>query len=330
MLKTLIALLISCPEIIMGIMFDADRVAERIKKLKARRIFLQVPEGLKTRVLEMAEELEKHDLEVLISVEPCYGACDLRDREARMLGCDLILHLGHTDYGVNSSLPVIYEEFGMEYDPVPLLKNFLEELKSYRKISLVTTAQFLPSLEHARKFLKHTGKEVFIGSSRRGKPGQVLGCDFSAAKDLENVVDCFIFMGSGTFHPLGLAMEVSKPVLFLDFEGSQLLDMEDESRRMESTRILQLERAKSCRNFGILVSTKPGQLRTKTAERVKARLSGLGKSAWILVADEITPQKLLGLQIDCLVSTACPRLREDARTFKKPIIDASDVEKLSE
>lgn len=314
----------------MDIMFDADKLAERIRKAKARRIFLQVPEGLKTRVLEIAKELEKHGLEVLVSVEPCYGACDLRDREARMLGCDLILHLGHTDYGVKSSLPVIYEDFGVEYDPVPLLKNFLDELKPYRRISLVTTAQFLPSLEHARKFLKRAGKEVFIGNPRMGEPGQVLGCDFSAAKDLENVVDCFIFMGSGTFHPLGLAMEVGKPVFFLDFEGSQLLSMEDEKRRMENIRILQLERAKSCSSFGIMVSTKPGQMRMKTAEAAKAKLSGLGKNTWILVADEITPQKLLGLQIDCLVNTACPRLREDARMFKKPIIDASDIEKLGE
>ena len=78
------------------------------------------------------------------------------------------------------------------------------------KISLVTTAQFLSSLDHAKKFLQNHGKKIFIGSSKRGKPGQVLGCDFSAAKALEGVVDCFIFMGSGTFHPLGLSMEVDK------------------------------------------------------------------------------------------------------------------------
>jgi 2-(3-amino-3-carboxypropyl)histidine synthase len=309
-------------------MLDTESAMKKIRKHKAKKIFLQIPEGLKTRVLEMAKNLEKHGLEVFISVDPCYGACDLRDHEAKMLGCDLILHVGHSDYGLKSKIPVIYEEFRMDYDPVPLLKNILHDLKPYKKISLVTTVQFLPSLDHAKKFLQERGKRVFIGSSSKGKPGQVLGCDFSAAKALDSVVDCFLFMGSGTFHPLGLAMEVKKPVLFLDFEGSQLLSLENEKRRMQNIRLLQVEKAKSCRNFGILVSTKPGQMKIKTAERVKKKLSDMGRDAWILVADELTPEKLLGLQIDCLVNTACPRLREDSRLFKKPILDPGDLEKL--
>lgn len=313
----------------MNSMLDIENVIKKIRKHKARRIYLQIPEGLKTRVLGMAKELEKHGLEVFISVDPCYGACDIRYHKAKKLGCDLILHLGHTDYGVKNKIPVIYEELTIDFDPAPLLKNALKELKPYKKICLVTTVQFLPSLDHAKKFLEKHGKKIFIGSSSRCKPGQILGCDFSAAKNLDGTVDCFLYMGSGTFHPLGLAMEVSKPVLFLDFEGAQLIDLKDEKRRMENIRILQVEKAKSCKNFGILVSTKPGQLRIKTAEKSKERLSKMGKNAWILVADEITPEKLLGLQIDCLVNTACPRLREDSRMFKKPIIDASDIEKLS-
>lgn len=303
---------------------------KKIRKHKARRILIQIPEGLKTRVLGIAKDLEKKGLEVFISVDPCYGACDLMSHEAKLLGCDLILHVGHTDYGVKSRIPVIYEEFGMEFDPTQLLKNSLKDLKSYDKISLVTTAQFLLSLDHAKKFLQKRGKSVFIGSSTKGKRGQVLGCDFSAAKSLEGIVDCFIFMGSGTFHPLGLAMEVDKPVFFLDFEGSQLLNLKREKRRMENMRILRIEKAKSCRNFGIIISTKPGQMRVKTAERVKARLTRLGKNSWILVADEITPEKILGMQIDCLVNTLCPRLREDSGLFKKPILNPEDVEKLSE
>ncbi|UCD06883.1 MAG: diphthamide biosynthesis enzyme Dph2 [Candidatus Aenigmatarchaeota archaeon] len=311
-------------------MLDTKNALKKISKFKAKNIFLQIPEGLKTQALEMVSALEKEGLEVFISVDPCYGACDLRDHEAKALGCDVILHVGHSDYGLKSRIPVIYEEFEMNYDPVPLLKNFLHDLKPYNKISLVTTVQFLSSLGHAKKFLQKRGKRVFIGSSKRGKAGQVLGCDFSAAKSLERVVDCFLFMGSGTFHPLGLAMEMKKPVFFLDFEGSQLLSLKDEKRRMENIRLMQIEKAKSCKNFGVLGSTKPGQMRVRTAEGVKERLSELGKNSWILVADEITPEKLLGLQIDCLVNTACPRLREDSRFFKKPILEPRDVEKLSE
>lgn len=311
-------------------MLDTRTIMGKIRKHKAKRIFIQVPEGLKISVLEFAKDLESKGLKAFISVDPCYGACDLMDHEAKLLGCDLILHIGHTNFGLNSKIPVIYEEYSMDFDPSSLLKNSLKDLKSYKKISLVTTAQFLSSLDHAKKFLQSRGKKVFIGSPNRGKMGQVLGCDFSAAKVLEGTVDCFIFMGSGTFHPLGLAMAVEKPVFFLDFEGSQLLSLEREKRRMENIRILQIEKAKSCKNFGIIVSTKSGQLRIKVAERTKVKLEKLGKNAWILVANEISPQKILGMQIDCLVNTACPRLREDSRLFKKPILNPEDIERLDE
>jgi 2-(3-amino-3-carboxypropyl)histidine synthase len=310
-------------------MLDTGSVLKKIKDQTAKKIFIQVPEGLKTRVLGMASDLEKHGLETIISVEPCYGACDLRDREAKSLGCDLILHFGHSDYGIKSSLPVIYDELKMDFNPIPLLKNSLNDLRPYKKISLVTTMQFLSSLDRAKKFLQQNKKKIFIGTSKRGKPGQVLGCDFSAAKNLESVVDCFLFMGSGTFHPLGLSMDVNKPVLFLDFEGSQLLELKDEKRRLQNIRLLQIEKAKSCKNFGVLVSTKPGQMRIKMAWESKRRLEKIGKNAWILVAGELTPDKLLGLQIDCLVNTACPRMREDSGLFKKPILDPDDLEKLT-
>lgn len=309
-------------------LLDIGGVIKKINKHKARKIYLQVPEGLKTGVLDMAKKLEERGLEVFISVDPCYGACDIHHQRASDMDCDLILHMGHTDYGVKSNLPVIYEEFTIDFDPVPLLKKSLGELKPYRKICLVTTVQFLPSLRHAKKFLEEHGKRVFIGSSSKGKPGQVLGCDFSAATPLDRTVDCFIFMGSGTFHPLGLSLEVNKPVLFLDFEGAQLIDLRQEKRRLENIRLMQVEKAKSCRNFGILVSTKPGQLRVRTAEKVKSKISGMGKNAWILVADEITPEKLIGLQIECLVNTACPRIREDSTMFKKPIIGPGDIDKI--
>ena len=93
-------------------------------------------------------------------------------------------------------------------------------------------------------------------------------------------------------------------------------------------RAMQVEKAKGLCNFGILVSTKPGQLNPGTAEKAKARLESKGKMAWILAMDEIAPAKLLGMKLDCLVNCACPRLSEDFRQFRKPILNPEDVEKL--
>ena len=304
---------------------------EKLRELKPRRVFIQVPEGLKTRVMELSREIEDAGIRAYVSVEPCYGACDIRDREAKALGCDVILHIGHSDYGVKTVLPVIYDEFRIDYDPVPLIKKNLTGLKKYRKIGLVTSVQYLSGLAKAGSFIREHGKKVLLGSPSRARhPGQILGCDYSAAKSIEKGVDCFLFMGTGRFHPLGLAMEVEKPVLFLDYESGKLEDLKQDRFSLQKLRFAQIAKAGEARRFGILVSTKPGQAHPGIAEQAKKRLEKLGRQAWILVADRHTPEKLLGLRVEALVNTACPRIREDASLFKKPIISVEDIDYLEE
>ena len=110
-------------------MFNIERVLKEIEKHKAKRVFLQAPEGLKTRIQDIAKQLEEKGLEVFISTEPCFGSCDLRDHDAVVTGCDLLLHIGHTNFGVKPKLPVIYEPYEIEYDVKPLIKKHISELK---------------------------------------------------------------------------------------------------------------------------------------------------------------------------------------------------------
>ena len=126
----------------------------------------------------------------------------------------------------------------------------------------------------------------------------------------------------------GLALAVQKPVFFLDVETDKLTDISGERLRAQRIRLAHIEKAKSCSNFGIIVSTKPGQQAIKSAEKIKKKLDNAGKNSWILVADEITPEKLLGLRIDCLVDCACPRIADDSQYFKKPILRPEDIDEL--
>ncbi len=312
-------------------MLELQKILPKLKRLRAKSVFIQVPEGLKTRALDFASKLEKAGIRTFISIEPCFGACDIRDREARLLGCDALLHVGHSDYGLKACLPVIYEEYRIDFDPVPLLRVCLPDLKPFRRIGLVTTVQYLPGLALASGFLKRHGKKVLLGAPTRARyPGQILGCDYSAAKSIEPSVDCFLFLGTGTFHPLGLSLEVEKPVLFLDLEGTGLIDLAQEKRSLQRIRYAQIAKASEARSFAILVSTKPGQAHPKQAEQAREKLEALGRRAWILVADQLTPSKLMGLKVEALVNTACPRIREDARLFKKPIISPGDIDLFEE
>ena len=305
-----------------------EKSLEEIRKREAKKIMIQIPEGLKTRALDIAKDLENKGLEVLISCEPTYGGCDLRDREAKELGCDLLLHIGHTNFGLTPRLPVIYEPYEIEFNPLPLLKKHLPALKKYKKICLTTTSQFFNTLNPAKNFLEKNNIKILIGDhSRAGTKGQVLGCDYEAALSNKNV-DCYLFLGSGKFHPLGLAMRTEKPVFSLDFETEELIDFEKEKTRLEKIKAFHIAEAKESKNFGIMLTMKEGQGFLKLAEILKQKLEEKNKNAWILVMDEITPNKILGMNLDVLVNCACPRMNEDFELFKKPIINPEDIDKI--
>lgn len=277
---------------------------------------LQVPDGMKRKALKIADDLG----DVLIDCESCFGACDLAIQEAKVLGCDKIVHYGHSKV-IDADMPVEYVELRQDYDPLPILKK---HSINERRIGLVSTLQFLDSLEKARKYLEEKGKIIKIGKGKFNA-GQILGCDVSAAKAVEKDVEAFLYIGSGNFHPLGLAMQTEKPVYFLDVEKGEVTVVDKE--RFLKQKYAAIAIAKDAKTFGILVSVKPGQLNLKLAKEIKKKLEAKGKKAYMLVFNEIKPEKLMGLELDCYINTACPRIAIDNRTdFKKPILNPDEID----
>jgi 2-(3-amino-3-carboxypropyl)histidine synthase len=79
--------------------FETERVIHEIKSMKAKRVGLQFPEGLKHHAVELAAEIEsKTNAEVVILTDPSYGACDRKEEQARKLKLDLLVHYGHTEF----------------------------------------------------------------------------------------------------------------------------------------------------------------------------------------------------------------------------------------
>lgn len=287
-----------------------------------KKILLQVPEGLKGKVLSIAKELEKQGNEVLISCEPCYGACDLRDSEAKRLGCEKIIHYGHSKF-VESEIPVEYEE--MKYKKNIQLKE-IGKLENFKKIGLISAVQFVDSLPQIKKQLEEAGKEVLIGKpdNKNLYDGQILGCNISAAKSIEKKIDCFLFLGTGRFHPIGVAVNSKKPVFIFDVEKNKIEEAEKE--RFLKQKIATIELARDAKVFGILISTKPGQMNLKAAEQIKKRIEKAEKTGYVLVLDEVKPEKLEGLQLEAYINTACPRIAiEDRTLFKKPILNLDEA-----
>ncbi|MFB6075632.1 MAG: diphthamide biosynthesis enzyme Dph2 [Candidatus Aenigmatarchaeota archaeon] len=305
-----------------------EKILEYIREGDFNKVFVQMPEGLLRKAPKLSDFLSEENIESVISLEPCYGACDVREEDAKKLDCDLIIHLGHSDFGVETDIPVLYYPWKVDVDLVSPVKNGLEKISKYKKIGLITSINYINSLRNVRKFLEENGKSVFTYKGGKAEhEGQILGCDLASALRIEDKVDCFLYVGSGEFHSLGVALESSKPVFRVDIEERDIKKIDSEV--FERQRMVAIGKAMDCKKFGILVSVKPGQLKNDLASRIKERLEQFDKKGYILSFDRITPEKLMGVEVDCYINTACPRIAIESRTeFKKPILNPEEFRKV--
>jgi 2-(3-amino-3-carboxypropyl)histidine synthase len=288
-----------------------EKTIEKLRAANAKRIFIQVPEGLKTKVVEISKKLEDAGFEVVVSCEENFGACDILDDEAIRMGCDTILHLAHSDFGLKTKLPVVYHEYYYDLDPTPVLKKEIGKLSSYSKIGLFSSLQFLKVMEKAKNYIEKNGKEVLVGNDGAEFKGQVLGCRLQNVKSIEDQVDCFLYVGAGLFHPLGAALATEKPVFTLDMEKMEIRDLKDEKMKFFKKKAWFESELKGARTVGLLVSWKKGQNRIDEAMKMKKRLEKEGKEVTVLAFDKIDKRKIEGMKFDILVTLACPRMDDE-------------------
>ena len=85
-----------------------------------------------------------------------------------------------------------------------------------KTIGLATTVQFLDFVDEIRQHLESRGKIIFIDKARQKYDGQLLGCDVEGADKIKDDVDAFLYIGTGIFHPLGIALSIDKEVFCYD------------------------------------------------------------------------------------------------------------------
>jgi 2-(3-amino-3-carboxypropyl)histidine synthase len=142
--------------------------------------------------------------------------------------------------------------------------------------------------------------------------GPVLGCDVTKATKVKGKVKSYLFIGSGMFHPIMIAMKTKLPVFIFNPYGKALSRVSDQDiksleRRRKGAKLKFL----TAKRIGILVSTKPGQQQMERALKLKRKLKD--KQCYILVTDNISTDALQDFPfIDCFVNTACPRIFEDS------------------
>mgnify|MGYP000023420069 FL=1 len=311
--------------------FDLEekRLKKEIVKRKAKKVLLQLPEGLKPEATKLAKVIEEAGAMPIILAEPCYGACDIALEEAKALKADLIVHYGHSPLIIQDEVPTLYFPAKAKTRVISTVRKALPLLEDYSKIGLVTTIQHIHVLEKVRKALLDAGKAVVIGdASKTAHPGQVVGCDFSNAQAIAEEVEAFLFFGGGRFHAIGAALSTGKPVVIADPYLRQAYRLEDEVNRILRRRWASIDEARKAETFGVLIGLKVGQKRFKKALEIKKKLEEAGRKAFLIALREITPERLMQFpSVDAYVNTACPRLSlDDAPKFRKPLLTPRELQ----
>ena len=343
--------------------FQLEELIERIQKNDNRLVALQVPEGLKMQALEMMDEIESGSgAKVVLAADPCYGACDLVHDKMKMMGVELVAHMGHSQMNIDSGMPTQFIDVTYDGDPelapvIPMLNAHLDIAKKRMaeqstgelseeeaqerfmdavgrmtplkdtKLGLVGSIQHLHLLPEFHDRLEQAGFDVTIpmGGARLTFPGQVLGCNYSGDDD---TIGHYLFLGSGDFHPIGLVLHTGKPLAMLDPYSGDAIEMSFERiERILRQRFGLIMAIQDSQNFAILIGEKPGQMRRSLALKLKRTLAKHGKKGYLLALEHVGPELIDFYPVDAFVNTACPRIAiDDSVKYAKPLVTPFELE----
>ena len=288
---------------------------ERLRERGARSVALQFPAGLARQAPGTAAALRDAGFSVIVSGDPCYGACDLA--LDALAFAEILVHFGPAP--VEERPDVLYEPVRFDFD-VSVLEAALPLLRA-RRIGLVTTVQHVHLIDAMTTYLRDHGIEAAAapGDGRTPLVGQVLGCNFAAAR--ATGTDEILFVGTGVFHPIGIRLATRSRVVALDPYTREAKEVDAD--RLVRRRAAVMEKARDAANFGIIVSTKSGQRRMDLARHLVA----LSDRAFLVAMREVSPGEMLDLGFAAYVNTACPRLAYDDQVrFPVPVLTPPEFE----
>ncbi len=305
----------------MALDFEKERLVAELKKRKPKKVLIQLAEGIKQNAPEISEIIKRLGIEGIFSGQTCWGGCSVAVCEAKELGVDLIVHIGHAEF-MKTDFPVLYIEVRDILDLKPLLEKSLNLLEKHKIIGLSYSIQHRHDIENIIKFYEKKGKKVILSkkSGNAAYEGHVLGCQYAGLKAIQNKVDAFVIMGN-RFHSMGAALAVKKPVILVDVYNHNVKTMEGLRDKILKQRLFSIEKFKEAKKIGVIVGTKIGQ-KFGSPEAILEKLKKNEKEAIIITMDEITPEKLMNFySIDAFVELACPRIAlDDFAKYEKPIL----------
>ena len=308
-----------------------DEVIEELDRMNARKILLQLPDGLKPHVFDYFNRLsEKYS--VIVSSEPFYGACDISTPDVYD-DVDCIVQLGHSEIpNINYPKPMIFMEYRITKE-IEIGEEVFQPLKDlgYQKIGLLCSIQYLDQMHHVKERMENSGFHVIFGrqDSRMKYPGQVLGCNFSSAHSISEEVDCYVVVSTGMFHAIGAQLASDKDVFILDMNERKLKEVRPQTDMFLRRRYAKLFKARDARKICVVADTKIGQYRVKLARKVLEQAKSQGLEAVLLTANDVKPADYENMRCDAVVFTGCPRVSlDEGDKFPMPILTPPEFQQL--
>nr|MBE5724782.1 putative diphthamide biosynthesis protein 1 [Cucujiformia] len=231
---------------------------------------------------------------------------------AKRLGVDLLVHYGHScliPVDQTKGVKVLYIFVDIKIDPRHFLDTIKHNFPVNSKLALVSTIQFLATLQGVANELKDCGYEVTLPQSKPLSAGEILGC---TAPDVR-CTDIVIYLGDGRFHLEAIMIANPKTQAYKYDPYEKEFTREYYSyEEMNSYRNMCVEYSAKCCKFGVIMGTLGKQGNPSVVEYMRQALNDKNKQVVIILLSEVFPKKLeLFPQLDAFVQIACPRLSID-------------------
>lgn len=345
--------------------FEIPKTIWRLRQAKAKRVALQFPEGLQMFACIIADILERFCAptleDIVIMGDVAYGACCLDDYTAKALGCDFLVHYGHSCLVPLQNVPNILSDgrqFGTLYVFVDIgidVAHFVNSVKltfpdPTTRFALVGIIQFASALQAASTLLsQYYTTHAVVPQSKPLSPGEILGC--TSPKMAAGSIDALLYLGDGRFHLESIMISnPDLPAYRYDPYAKSLTVEKYHTSKMHDIRKSAISRASSIQSIpallepqqeipgegvvqlpkvGIILGTLGRQGSPNVLKTIEQTLKRKGIPYFVALMSEIFPHKLTMFDhcIEAWVQIACPRLSIDwGAAFRAPLLNSYEAQ----
>ncbi|KAI9222272.1 diphthamide biosynthesis protein 1 [Blastocladiella britannica] len=301
--------------------FEVYKTVHQIIEFGAKRVALQLPEGLQMFACILSDIFEQFTgVDTIIMGDVTYGACCVDDFTARALGCDFLVHYGHScliPVDV-TSIKTLYVFVDIQFDVGHFVDIVRHNLEPGSRLALVATIQFVGSLHVARTQLAEWFT-VTVPQIKPLSPGEILGCTSPRLTD----TDAVLYLGDGKFHLESILIHNPDLAAYRYDPYSSILTSETyDHADMRAVRQDAIAAARTARKWGVILGTLGRQGSPAILEWIREVLSARGIAVVTVCMSEIFPARLAEMDdVECWVQVACPRLSIDwGRFFARPLL----------